>query len=181
MRVEPLEPGHIRRPRGPYGWVDLRAITDGHLEPLGTEAALVYLFCCAVANAEGISFWGRDRIGRVVGLPPEQITAALQKLRRACLIVYRERIVQVLPVPNRPVESSPAPVARDSTPRQGEAGRNGPAATEEPPPTEEEIHGQEPEARARLSRVLGQEAPLSSVVRALASDLARNARRSQKP
>ena len=57
MKLQPLEPRRMRRPRGAYGWVDMRAVTEGHLERLGTQTALTYLFLCTVGDTAGLSFW----------------------------------------------------------------------------------------------------------------------------
>ena len=75
MRVEPLEPRRIRYPKGAYGWVELRMVTDGHLQALDPSCALVYLFLCTVGNREGISFWSRSRTARTLNLSLETVGA----------------------------------------------------------------------------------------------------------
>lgn len=170
MRAEPLEPRRIRHPKGAYGWIDLRIVTEGHLQALDGGAALVYLFLCAVGNSDGISFWGRPRIARTLNLPLETIDAALRALVAADLIAATERIVQVLPVPTR--SESQSPPARPATPVQTTATSFSPR----PPPqidlSEDEIRAHEGEARVQIARICGTHKPSAGVVRALAKSLA---------
>src|ERR1019366_10489579 len=99
MRVEPLEPRRIRYPKGAYGWVELRIVTEGYLQALDPNSALTYLFLCTVGNREGISFWRRSRIAQTLNLSLDTVDAALGALVEAGLIAATERVVQVLPVP----------------------------------------------------------------------------------
>ena len=168
MRVEPLEPRRIRYPKGAYGWVDLRIVTEGHLQALDPSSALTYLFLCTVGNREGISFWSRSRMARTLSLSQEAVDAALRTLTGAGLIAATERIVQVLPVP---VPSASEPAAPQTT--------TPPPTTTPSPPTqahrdlsEEEILSHEAEARARIARFYGTRKPSADVVRALARSLA---------
>lgn len=168
MRVEPLEPRRIRYPKGAYGWVDLRIVTEGYLQALDPGSALTYLFLCTVGNREGVSFWSRSRMAGTLNLSPETVDAALRTLAGAGLIAATERVVQVLPVPARgagqpaaPQTTVPPPttVALSSTQAQHE-------------PTEEEIRDHEAEARARIAVFYGRRKPSANVVRALARSLA---------
>lgn len=99
MRMQPLEPRRVRHPRGAYGWVDLKVITDGCLERLELAEALTYLFLCSVGNTLGISFWSTNRMARVLHLDPGVVKRALEVLVIADLIAWNGRVVQVLPVP----------------------------------------------------------------------------------
>lgn len=170
MRSEPLEPRRIRYPKGAYGWIDLRIVTEGHLQALDGGAALIYLFLCAVGNRDGISFWSRPRMARTLNLPLETIDAALRALVAADLIAATERIVQVLPVPSH--GESPSPPARPTTPVQTTATLFSPTPTLQIDLSEDEIRVHEGEARAHIARICGTHKPSASVVRALAKSLA---------
>lgn len=170
MRVEPLEPRRVRYPRGAYGWVDLRIVTEGHLTTLDQGAALVYLFLCTVGNREGVSFWSRARMARTLSLPLEAVEAALRTLVATNLIAATERVVQVLPLPERtsgpatpspPVATSPAPTQPAGTPVQ-----------QQRLPTEAEVAAHEAQARAQIACFCGARAPSPGAVRALARSLA---------
>lgn len=183
MRIEPLLPGRIRRPRGPYGWVDLRPVTQGHLELLDSVSVLTYLFLCAVGNSDGVSFWGRSRISRVVHVPEAAIGEALIRLQQAQLIAFRDRIVQVLPVPETPVVPPPPPPPpqkrADATGSPAMApGEGAPAASEIEVVDPDELSRHENEARRRLEKLLGRPAG-EAMVKGVALGLAREARHQQ--
>ena len=168
MRVEPLEPRRIRYPKGAYGWVELRIVTEGYLQALDPNSALTYLFLCTVGNREGISFWRRSRIAQTLNLSLDTVDAALGELVEAGLIAATERVVQVLPVPVCDTSQPAAPqiatlppnvAPRASTPVHRE-------------PSEQEILVHEAEARARIARYCGTRNASPGVVRALARSLA---------
>ena len=168
MRAEPLEPRRVRYPKGAYGWVDLRIVTDGHLEALDPGAALTYLFLCTVGNREGVSFWSRARMARMLNLPREVVESALLTLTETGLIAATERVVQVLAVP---VRGAGQPVASQTTPPPPIPSPP-PATQPRREPSEEEIRDHEPRARAHIRRFYGTREPSASVVRALARSLA---------
>lgn len=162
-RPDPPEPGRVRTPRGAYGWVDLRVVTAGWLEKLGPQTALAYLFFCTVGNSQGVSFWGRGRIGQILGLSRECVEEAVRQLRAARLIATREHVVQVLPLP-APTPSASAP---DPTEKRPELETTLDEATR---------LEYEPRARQMLAGVLGSREPAPSILRALTIDLARRNR-----
>lgn len=168
MRVEPLEPRRIRYPKGAYGWVDLRIVTEGYLQALDPSSALTYLFLCTVGNREGISFWSRSRMARTLNLSPEAVDASLRALAGAGLIAVTERVVQVLPVPARGASQPAAPPP--PTPPPITAPPSSTQAHREP--NEAEILDHEAGARARIARFYGTRKPSADVVRALARSLA---------
>lgn len=181
MRVEPLEPRRIRYPRGAYGWIELRFITDGFLERLGRDAALTYLFFCAVGDRQGLSFWGRSKMARVLGMDPPAIQSALDKLVTADLVAATNRVVQVLPVPDH----IPEPAVVGETPGERLIGASTAAQTaglatcrplSESDITADEIHAQETQARAHIARVLGRQEPSAAALRGVARGLALKAR-----
>src|SRR5206468_3164095 len=132
-------------------------------------AAFTYLFLCAVGNCQGMSFWSHVRMARILRLTPEAVREAVERLVDANLIASNGRIVQVLPVPDR---------ISFATNNGGAIIRKTPAETPAPEPMPEhaideaDILKHEPEARAQMSRFLGQRAPKASAVRALAKALA---------
>lgn len=173
MKLQPLEPRRVRRPRGAWGWVDLRVVTQGHLEKVGTAASLLYLFLCSVGDTAGLSFWSRGRIGRVLGLDNEVIQDAFDKLIAADLIARQGQVVQVLPLQNvvdTATESAHRPSSR-STSSVGSAEEGQQANV-----TEEDTSSYLPRARAEMARFLGRKAPSESAVVALARSLALKAK-----
>lgn len=178
MRAEPLEPRRVRHPRGAYGWVDLRVVTEGHLRGLGPEAALVYLFLCTVGNRAGISFWSRARMSQMLHFTPAEIDDALARLIAADLIAANDRIVQVLPVPDGCRRHI---VGDHHVPDPGEMRAASKAKAgcvvpvQEPAElsvSEDVIRAHETEARARIARFYGTRAPSATTVWALARSIA---------
>lgn len=171
MRVEPLEPRRIRHPRGAYGWVDLRIVTEGHLARLGPQAALVYLFLCTVSNREGISFWSRIRMAELLALTPEDIQDALAALVAEDLIAATERVVQVLPLlePRRDRQNLHP---RGKTTQTVTISPVAEPSRTEPDVSDELARAHEAQARARIARFYGTREPSSGAVRALARALA---------
>lgn len=186
MRLQPLEPRRVRKPRGAWGWIDLRAVTQGHLERVGTAAALTYLFLCSVGDTAGLSFWSRDRMGRILGLDGESIQKALSMLVDANLIARQGQIVQVLPIPEgtSPCDGSDSGSLKTSrvTPQEtahpGPSSSNHPSTTSRLPTLLEEIDVEPylPQAREQMARLIGRRAPAESRVLALARLLAIKAR-----
>lgn len=173
MRDEPLEPRRVRYPKGAYGWVDLRIVTEGHLRGLGSEAALVYLFLCTVGNRAGISFWSRTRIAQMLNVTPEEINSALARLIAADLIAANDRVVQVLPIPDGCQRHL---VDHDRT--QQSAEDRSPTKAQPIPDrvelavSDDQIRAHEAEARVQIARFYGSREPRVSAVRALARSLA---------
>lgn len=172
MRVEPLEPRRIRHPRGAYGWVDLRIVTEGHLARLGWQAALVYLFLCTVSNREGISFWSRIRMAELLTLTPAEIQDAFAMLITADLIAATERVVQVLPLQDSRRDRQGAQPKSRVAPTVTIPLTVGTTARTEPEISDELARAHEAQARARIARFYGTREPSSGAVRALARALA---------
>lgn len=171
MRVEPLEPRRIRCPRGAYGWVDLRIVTQGHLARLGPQAALVYLFLCTVGDRAGISFWSRIRMAKLLTLTPESLHTALATLIAADLIAATERVVQVLPLPDSQPDRQDPRLTKPTAPTETIPPTTPPAPTEADV-SDELARAHEAQARARIARFYGTREPSSGAVRALARSLA---------
>lgn len=175
MRLQPLEPRRVRYPRGAYGWVDLKVVTGGVLERIGSEAAFTYFFLCAVGNMQGVSCWSTWRTARLLGLSRDCVEAAIQKLSAADLIATNGRVIQVLPVDSisaggvKVDQLSAAMVA--ATPDSTEA------EVDDAEVDEAEVQAHESEARHRLSKMTPR--PLPASVHRVARALAIEARRTR--
>lgn len=188
MRLQPLEPRRVRRPRGAWGWVDLRVVTQGYLEKVGTAASLLYLFLCTVGDTAGLSFWSRTRIGRILGLDDEMIQVAFDKLVAADLIARQGQVVQVLPLRDVTATATLAhrPSARSSAGSDQQATCTGssqslllPEVDQPTEVTEQDTEAYLPQARAQMARFLGHKAPSETALVALARSLAIKAGRAR--
>lgn len=178
MRVQPLEPRRVRYPRGAYGWVDLKVVTSGVLERVGSEAAFTYLFLCAVGNAQGVSFWSALRMARTLGLALGAVETAVQKLQGAGLIATNGRVIQVLPLETEvqgQQENQAILVAAAATTTTSPPAADPPEDVEL---TQGEVRVQEAEARRRLAKITSR--VCSERVRQVARALALEARRNHR-
>lgn len=88
-RVVVPRPDRVRRLQGTaFGWIDARLHHDGWLETLGTAALATYAFLCLAADRQGVSFYRRDRIGRLLALDDHELFRSLARLRELELVGY---------------------------------------------------------------------------------------------
>lgn len=98
-QLSPIVPERIRRIRGSFGWIDHRFINEEHIRRCGKDEVLLYFFLVAVANRQGLSWWGDGGIGSVLGMKQDEVISARMGLIDKYLIAYREGVYQVLSLP----------------------------------------------------------------------------------
>jgi hypothetical protein len=89
----------IRRIRGGFGWVDHRLVRNHYVESCSPTALAVYLFLIAVADADGISYWGDAAIGDRLRIGKAEVERARNELEAADLIAYEKPLWQILQLP----------------------------------------------------------------------------------
>lgn len=106
----PPHAGLLRRPSGPFGWVDAALLRDGWLADLGANATAVLLLLALAADRHGASFYGRSRIAKELGMTRDDVDQALDRLLASGLVAHRpwrpghlDGVWQVLSVPERKV------------------------------------------------------------------------------
>jgi hypothetical protein len=97
-----LDPTRVRRIRDGFSWIDRRFIRDGWTERLSREAILLYLFLVAVADKDGLSFWGDPRVEGLLKIPREGLARARDELVHLGLVAYERPLYQVLDLAPRP-------------------------------------------------------------------------------
>ena len=109
QRPVPPRPTLVRRPGGAFGWLDARLLHDGWLVRLGPDATAVLLFLALVADHQGASFYGREKMAVQLGLDRAEIDRALDRLLDLDLVDHRpwrdgllDGVWQLLPVPPAP-------------------------------------------------------------------------------
>lgn len=117
---EPPHPGLVRAPAGPFGWLDARLLREEWLARLGPDATALLTLLALAADRRGASFYGRDRMGRALGLTRARIDAGLARLLELRLVAVRpwrdchpDGVWQLLPLPPPPKRSRGAPVPVD--------------------------------------------------------------------
>jgi hypothetical protein len=85
-----------------FSWIDRRLVRDGFLAGLTGPEALLYFFLVAVADQDGLSFYGTRKIAALLKLTEQGVEAARRGLERKDLVLYRSPLYQLLSLPDRP-------------------------------------------------------------------------------
>jgi hypothetical protein len=99
-------PARLRRLPRQFSWIDQRLVREGYLQRCDCEALALYLVLVTVADAQGLSYYGEDRLSRCLSLPLTQLQRARAMLVAAGLIAYQAPLYQVLDL------TPPAPIDR---------------------------------------------------------------------
>lgn len=91
-----LAPERVRRIRDGFSWIDRRFVKDGWPERLSREEVLLYFFLVAVADKDGLSYWGDPRLAGSLKLPAGEIARARDGLVHHGLVAYERPLYQVL-------------------------------------------------------------------------------------
>lgn len=98
-QLSPIVPERIRRIGGSFGWIDHRFINEEHIRRCEKDEVLLYFFLVAVANRQGLSWWGDGGISSVLGMKQEELISARMGLIDKYLVAYQEGVYQVLSLP----------------------------------------------------------------------------------
>jgi hypothetical protein len=111
-----IEPARQRSiPLTGFSWIDRRFVRDGFLDQLDPDEALVYFFLVAVADRDGLSFYGDRTIAARLGVDEPALYHARRALEHKDLIRYRAPLYQVLSLPDAPPPRRRTPPT-DTTP-----------------------------------------------------------------
>jgi hypothetical protein len=91
-----LRAERLRRVPRQFSWIDQRLIRDRHVERCGIDALGLYLVLVAVADAQGLSYYGETGLGRLLSMPAARLAAARNELIGLDLIAYERPLYQVL-------------------------------------------------------------------------------------
>ncbi len=108
IEKRPVVPARIRTVPEGFSWVDRRFVRDGLIAPLSREEIVLYFFLAAVADREGLSYYGDATLGALIKLSPSELEAARRGLVAADLVAFARPLYQVL--------SMPRPERRDGRP-----------------------------------------------------------------
>lgn len=110
-RPTPPRPDLVRRPTGPFGWLDARLLSERWLERIGSDGTAVLVLLALAADGHGSSFYGRSRMGLSLGLSREALDRALARLLELGLVAHRpwragnaDGVWQLLPLAARTPE-----------------------------------------------------------------------------
>ena len=94
-----LVPARLRRPPATgWSWTDGRFVRE-HMAHLSREAVLLYFFLSAVADVNGLSFYGDCTTATRLRLPLTALLQARDELLAYDLIAHEPPLTQVLSLP----------------------------------------------------------------------------------
>lgn len=103
--------------QGSFGWIPHAFIRRRITMTLSGPELLLYFFLCVAADAHGVSFYGEALLEEHLSLDPFALDGARRGLADKGLILYREGVYQVLPLPTLPA-TDPAQTGRPGEIRQ---------------------------------------------------------------
>jgi len=89
----------VRQIPSSFSWVDHRLVRENHLDGRSHAALALYLFLVTVGDAQGLSYWSENAVGRRLRLELSALRAARAELEAAGLVAYQAPIWQVLELP----------------------------------------------------------------------------------
>ena len=98
-----LVPGRIRQiPQTGWSWIEGRFLHE-HMDHLSRDAVLLYFFLSAVADVNGLSFYGDGTLAARLRMPLPSLFQARDELLAYDLIAHERPLTQVLSLPKRSV------------------------------------------------------------------------------
>lgn len=94
-----LVPNRVRRISDGFSWIDRRFVRERLIDPLTRDEVLLYLFLVAVADQQGLSFYGDLAICRLLKVTLADLEAARRGLVGADLVAFERPLYQVLSLP----------------------------------------------------------------------------------
>lgn len=83
------EPQRVRKVAEGFGWLDHRLLREGWLEQLTVEETAVYAFLVLAADRNGVSFYRREKIARILGMDIAEVARALGMLMKRDLVTFK--------------------------------------------------------------------------------------------
>lgn len=102
-----LFPERVRVINGSFGFLEHRFLRNGFWESLSHHELLLYIFLVMVSDKNGLSYYGYDKICRILKVHLNQYIDARNGLLDKDLIGFDGRLFQVLSLPGRPVVLKP--------------------------------------------------------------------------
>ena len=95
-RKELIDPRLRRRIPEHFTWVDHRLVREGYIRKCSIKSHGFYLFLLAVSDAEGLSYYGDQRVSQELGISEGSVSELRRELISARLIAYKDGIYQLL-------------------------------------------------------------------------------------
>ncbi len=96
------DPSRVRRCPNRFSWVDHRLVRLGHVRGRTPHALALYLVLVTVGDADGVSWYGDERLSVELGVSIRTLGAARSELVGADLLAYDRPFYQVLSLADGP-------------------------------------------------------------------------------
>ena len=100
LEKRPIDPSRVRRIADGFSWIDRRFVRE-FAPALSRDEVLLYFFLVAVADQDGLSYYGDETTAGLLKLEGSALLSARDGLERAGLVLYRRPLYQVLALPER--------------------------------------------------------------------------------
>jgi hypothetical protein len=102
-----LCPDRVRKITGTFGFIEHRFLKEGFFYSLTHHELLLYLFLVLVADRDGLSFYGYDKICTLLRITVDEFILARDSLIYKDLIAFDGRTFQVLSLPQHAPQPTP--------------------------------------------------------------------------
>lgn len=104
-----LCPERLRKVPAQFSWVDQRLVRQRYLSCCDHAAWALYLVLVIVADAEGLSYYSKESLQKMLRLDHGGLSAARTQLCEAGLVVYQNPLYQVLALEESRLAPPPMP------------------------------------------------------------------------
>jgi len=103
IEKQPPAPGRRRPITGSFAFIEHRFLRDGFWSSLSPPECLLYVFLVLVADRNGLSYYGYDKICTLLRFTLDDYLVARKGLIEKDLIAFDGHLFQVLSLPDKPV------------------------------------------------------------------------------
>lgn len=107
IEKQPLKAQRVRQITGSFAFLEHRFLRDGFWSSLNQHECLLYVFFVLVADRNGLSYYGYDKICTLLRFTLDDYLVARNALIEKDLIAFDGHLFQVLSLPPTPVRKPP--------------------------------------------------------------------------
>lgn len=117
---QPLCPERQRQITGSFAFIEHRFLRDGFWSSLNPHECLLYVFLVLVADRNGLSYYGYDKICTLLRCTLDDYLVARNGLIAKDLVAFDGHLFQVLSLPDKPVGVSASSLRTPEHMQQGD-------------------------------------------------------------